>query len=316
MQKSLQVSSSPHIRARSTTRRIMLDMCIAMMPVAVAAVIFFGFSAFSLMLIAVGSAIVFEFAYQKITHAKTTIRDLSAVVTGLLVAFNLPANAPAWIAVFGSAIAIVLIKQIFGGLGQNFMNPAMAARAILFLSFASIMTNYPVPSPHIARVAAAVDTVAGVTPLSVSDYSVPLMDLFIGNIPGVLGETSKLAILLGACYLLLRGVISWKIPLSFIMTVFICYLVKDGTQAAIYQVLSGGLFLGAFFMATDYATSPITSLGKIIMGIGCGIVLFVIRAYAAYPEGCSFAILFMNVATPLIDKWTLPHPFGEVKANG
>ncbi len=335
MQRKLQVSSSPHIRDNSSTKSVMRDVCIALAPAGIAGIYFFGLNALSLIIVTVLSAVIAELAYQKATHQKVTVNDLSAVVTGLLVAYNLPANAPAWVGIAGAAIAIVLIKQLFGGLGANFMNPALAARAILFVSFASIMSKYPVPALN--AITNGVDAIASATPLaSMAKSSLPqilgvaqsvaeeaaqlpamanLWDLFIGNVPGVLGETSKLAIMIGGVYLLARGVIDWRIPFTFIATVFVCYLIKDGANIALYQILSGGLFLGAFFMATDYATSPITGTGKIIMGIGCGLFLFVIRAFAAYPEGCSFAILFMNVATPLIDKMTLPHSFGEVKKH-
>ena len=239
--------------------------------------------------------------------------DWSAVVTGLLLAYNLPANAPVWIAVVGAIIAIILVKQMFGGIGSNFMNPALAARAILFVSWSSLMTSYPATR-------FMTDVTSSATPLNLlgkgTVEGVNLMDLFLGNVPGVLGETCKLALLLGGVYLILRGIVDWKIPVTFIATVFVCYLVKDGAEMALYQILSGGLFLGAFFMATDYATSPVTNVGRVIMGVGCGLFLFVIRAYASYPEGCSFAILLMNVATPLIDKYTMPKAFGEVKKHG
>ena len=336
MQKRLQVSSSPHLFDNSTTRRIMLDVCIALAPAGLAGIFFFGMRALALIVTAVLSAVLSEWAYQKATRQRVTTGDFSAVVTGLLVAYNLPANAPAWIAIAGSAIAIVLVKQLFGGVGSNFINPALAARAILFVSFAAIMSSYP--NPAMNALVNQVDTVASATPLAamakdslpkllgvvqnaseevtILPAMTPLFDLFIGNVPGVLGETSKAAILLGGLYLLLRRVIDWRIPFTFIGTAFLCYLIKDGAQIALYEILSGGLFLGAFFMATDYATSPITNAGKIVMGIGCGFLLFVIRSFAAYPEGCSFAILFMNVATPLIDKMTLPRSFGEVRRNG
>ena len=255
-------------------------------------------------------------------------------------------------AAIGSILAIVLIKQIFGGLGQNFMNPALAGRAILFVSWMAIMTSYPDPTPGkflVGLTPDIVDTVSKATPLMMAKTAaagantlaassgVTLWNLFIGQVPGVLGETSKLALLLGFLYLLVRRVVDWRIPVTFIATAFLCYLIKEGvripeymtavkgvTTAAwnlvftnsLFQVLSGSLFLGAIFMATDYATSPTTGIGKIIMGVGCGIMLFVIRTFSAYPEGCSFAILFMNVATPLIDRLTFPKSFGEVKQHG
>ena len=312
MQKNLAVSSSPHLRDHVSTRRIMQEVCLALAPAGIAGIILFGSQAAVLIAASVISAVLAEYFYQKLTHQKVTVGDWSAVVTGLLLAYNLPANAPVWLAVVGAVIAIVLVKQIFGGIGSNFMNPALAARAILFVSWATQMTTYPATRFML-------DGVSTATPLNSlgtgSVAGVNLMDLFLGNIPGVLGETCKLALLLGGVYLILRRIVDWKIPVTFIATVFVCYLIKDGAEMALYQILSGGLFLGAFFMVTDYATSPVTNPGRVIMGIGCGIFLFVIRAYASYPEGCSFAILLMNVATPLIDKYTMPKPFGEVKQH-
>ena len=312
MQKNLAVSSSPHLRDHVSTRRIMQEVCLALAPAGIAGIILFGSQAAVLIAASVISAVLAEYFYQKLTHQKVTVGDWSAVVTGLLLAYNLPANAPIWLAVVGAVLVIVLVKQIFGGIGSNLMNPALAARAILFVSWATQMTTYPATRFML-------DGVSTATPLNSlgtgSVAGVNLMDLFLGNIPGVLGETCKLALLLGGVYLILRRIVDWKIPVTFIATVFVCYLIKDGAEMALYQILSGGLFLGAFFMATDYATSPVTNPGRVIMGIGCGIFLFVIRAYASYPEGCSFAILLMNVATPLIDKYTMPKPFGEVKQH-
>ena len=313
MQKNLAVSSSPHLRDNVTTRRIMQEVCLALAPAGIAAIVLFGASAATLIAVSVITAVLAEFCWNKLNKQKTTVGDWSAVVTGLLLAYNLPANAPVWIAVVGAIIAIILVKQMFGGIGSNFMNPALAARAILFVSWSSLMTSYPATQ-------FMTDVISSATPLNLlgkgTVEGVNLMNLFLGNVPGVLGETCKLALLLGGVYLILRGIVDWKIPVTFIATVFVCYLVKDGAEMALYQILSGGLFLGAFFMATDYATSPVTNVGRVIMGVGCGLFLFVIRAYASYPEGCSFAILLMNVATPLIDKYTMPKAFGEVKKHG
>ena len=313
MQKNLAVSSSPHLRDNVTTRRIMQEVCLALAPAGIAAIVLFGASAATLIAVSVITAVLAEFCWNKLNKQKTTVGDWSAVVTGLLLAYNLPANAPVWIAVVGAIIAIILVKQMFGGIGSNFMNPALAARAILFVSWSSLMTSYPATR-------FMTDVTSSATPLNLlgkgTVEGVNLMDLFLGNVPGVLGETCKLALLLGGVYLIMRGIVDWKIPVTFIATVFVCYLVKDGAEMALYQILSGGLFLGAFFMATDYATSPVTNVGRVIMGVGCGLFLFVIRAYASYPEGCSFAILLMNVATPLIDKYTMPKAFGEVKKHG
>lgn len=313
MQKNLAVSSSPHLRDNVSTQRIMQEVSLALAPAGIAGIILYGAHAAALIAVSVITCVLAEFLYQKLAKEKVTISDWSAVVTGLLLAYNLPANAPLWLAAVGGVIAIVLVKQIFGGIGSNFMNPALTARAILFISWSGLMSGYP-------QTNFAVDATSSATPLALlgtgSVESVSLWNLMIGNCGGVLGETCKLAILAGGVYLLVRRIIDWRIPVTFIGTVFLCYLIKDGAAMALYQIFAGGLMLGAFFMATDYATSPVTNLGKIINGIGCGILLFVIRAYASYPEGCSFAILLMNVVTPMIDKFITPKPFGEVKKHG
>lgn len=313
MQKNLAVSSSPHLRDKVSTQRIMQEVSLALAPAGIAGIVLYGAHAAALIAVSVITCVLAEFLYQKLAKENVTISDWSAVVTGLLLAYNLPANAPLWLAVVGGVIAIVLVKQIFGGIGSNFMNPALTARAILFISWSGLMSGYP-------QTNFAVDATSSATPLALlgtgSVEGVSLWNLMIGNCGGVLGETCKLAILAGGVYLLARKIIDWRIPAAFIGTVFLCYLIKDGAAMALYQIFAGGLMLGAFFMATDYATSPVTNLGKIINGIGCGILLFVIRAYASYPEGCSFAILFMNVVTPMIDKFITPKPFGEVKKHG
>ncbi|MBE5768240.1 MAG: RnfABCDGE type electron transport complex subunit D [Clostridiales bacterium] len=313
MQKNFAVTSSPHLRDRMSTQRIMMEVFLALVPAGIAGVILYGAQAAILIAAAVITAVVAEYAWQKVTKQKVTIGDWSAAVTGLLLAYNLPANAPVWTAVLGSLLAIILVKQVFGGLGSNFMNPALTARAILFISWSGIMGSYPATVFH-------VDAVSTATPLATLNTGVvgdiQFADLLLGNVGGVLGETCKLAIILGGVYLIVRNIIDWRIPVTFIATVFVCYLLKDGAEVALYQVFAGGLMLGAFFMATDYVTSPTTHLGRIIMGVGCGLILFVIRAFANYPEGCSFAILFMNVATPLINKFTPVKSFGEVKKHG
>lgn len=321
MQKKLVVTSSPLLRnTAASTRGIMGDVIIAMLPTALAAVWFFGAGALSLILVSVISAVLAELVYQRLTHQKSTIGDLSAVVTGMLLAFNLPANAPWWMAAIGSILAIVLVKQMFGGIGQNFINPALAARTILMLSWAGLMAATAVPAGGqlFGLTAVEADAVASATPLVNSNYS--LWQLFIGEVPGMLGETCKLTLILGGVYLIVRRVIDWRVPVAFIATAFILFWIETGavylpgsTDSALYQVLSGGLILGAFFMATDYVTCPVTKWGRVIMGIGCAVMLFVIRTYGSYPEGCSFGILFMNVLTPLIDKWTTPKTFGAVK---
>ena len=324
MQRKLYVGSSPHLRNEDvSTPRLMLDVIIAMLPTAIASVWFFGAGALTLIMVAVASAVFAEFFYQKHTKQTVTISDLSAVVTGMLVAFNLPASAPWWVAMVGSFIAIILVKQVFGGLGNNFMNPALIARTIMMLSWTSLMAANVLPHAGQWLAPVAVDAVASATPLGTSPTNYTLWQLFSGNIPGMLGETCKLTLLLGGVYLIIRRVIDWRIPVSFIATAAILFWIKTGTfysvesgaDNVLYQLLSGGLILGAFFMATDYVTSPVSLWGRVIMGVGCATVLFVIRAYnPSYPEGCSFAILFMNVLTPLIDKLTIPKPFGRGKA--
>lgn len=323
MQKKLAVSSSPFLRNSAvSTRTLMGDVVIALLPTALAAVWFFGAPALGLILVSVAFAVLSELVYEKIAHQKSTISDLSAVVTGLLLAFNLPANAPWWMAAIGSVIAIVLVKQMFGGLGQNFINPALASRTILMLSWTGLMaaTAMPMGGQLFGLYQGSVDAVASATPLVSSSYS--LWQLFIGDVPGMLGETCKLTLLLGGLYLIVRRVIDWRVPVFFIGTAFVLfwiqtgviYSVESGTENALYQILSGGLMLGAFFMATDYVTCPVSKWGRVIMGVGCAVILFVIRVFNnGYPEGCSFAILFMNVLTPLIDKWTRPRTFGAVK---
>ncbi|MCE5344649.1 MAG: RnfABCDGE type electron transport complex subunit D, partial [Eubacteriales bacterium] len=295
---------------------------IAMLPTAVASVLFFGSDALRLILVAIITAVAAEYFYQKLTKQKATIGDLSAIVTGMLLAFNLPASAPWWIAMVGSIIAIVLVKQMFGGMGQNFINPALAARTIMMLSWTSLMAANVLPHAGQWLAPATVDAVASATPLGESPAAYSLWQLFSGNIPGMLGETCKLTLLLGGVYLLVRKVIDWRIPVAFIGTAFVLFWIQtgviyspeSGSQNVLYQLLSGGLLLGAFFMATDYVTSPVNPWGRVIMGMGCATLLFVIRVYnPAYPEGCSFAILFMNVLTPLIDKLTVPKPFGYFK---
>ena len=311
MQKNLVVTSSPHLRSDTSTRRIMQEVCLALVPAGIASIVFFGWYSLAIIITSVLSCVVSEYLFQRITHQKILIGDWSAVVTGLLLAYNLPATAPLWLPLIGGAIAIVLVKQCFGGIGGNFMNPALTARAVLFVSWAGIMADYP-------QTRFMTDATSSATPLAqIAGGSMPrITDLLIGNCGGVLGETCKIAIILGGVYLIVRGIADWRIPVCFIATAFLCYLIQDGFEIALIQILSGGLMLGAFFMATDYSTCPMSSLGRIIMGVGCGLLLFVIRSYANYIEGCSFAILFMNVMTPMIDRFTAGKTFGEVKTHG
>ena len=313
MQKLI-ISSSPHLRDKTTTRSIMQDVCIALLPAVIAGILFFGYRSALIVLVAVAAAVLSELIYCKATHQKNTTGDFSAVVTGMLLAMNLPASVPLWMPVVGSIIAIILVKMIFGGIGQNFVNPALLARAMLALSWATIMTKFPEPA---FGNLAGVDAVASATPLAAGGaYSIG--QLFLGNIPGVIGETCKLALLLCAAYLLWKKVISWHIPAAFIGVFAVCYLIGTGFNVGltVSQVLSGGLILGAFFMATDYSTSPTTDLGKLIFGAGCGLLLFIFRfARGGQSEWCSFAILLMNVVSPLIERVTMPKSFGEVSKH-
>lgn len=310
-EEMLIVSSSPHLRSDESVRRIMLDVIIALMPAAIGSVYFFGMNALKLILISVASALFFEAVIQKMFKKEVTINDFSAIITGMLLAFNLPASAPWWVAVFGSGFAIIIVKQFFGGLGSNFMNPALGARAVLVASWPVIMTNYVMPG---------VDAVTGATPLNIIKYGggeLPsLVDMFIGNIGGSLGETSALLLLLGGIYLIIRKVIDWKMPVIFIgSTGIMLLLLGVGTDEIMYHLLGGGLFLGGFFMITDYASGPITPMGKIIVGVGAGFLTAIIRTKGGYPEGVSYAILLMNISTPLIEKLTKPKIFGRKEAG-
>ncbi|WP_352418818.1 RnfABCDGE type electron transport complex subunit D [Proteiniborus sp.] len=312
MENKLIASSSPHIRSDETISRIMLDVIIALLPATLASIYFFRFNALKLIVLSIASAVITEAIFQKARKQPVTINDLSAVVTGLLLAFNIPASAPWWIPVIGSAFAIAIVKQFFGGLGHNFMNPALAGRAMLLASWPTIMTGWVTPGA---------DAVSTATPLAIlkgqAEGVLPsFTDMLFGNIGGSLGETSAILLIIGGIYLLYRGVINWRIPFTYIGTVAIMMLVfGGGIENVIYHLLAGGLMLGAFFMATDYASSPVTKKGQIIFGIGAGLLTAIIRLKGGYPEGVSYSILLMNVAAPLIDKYTSPKVFGEVKQN-
>ncbi len=316
------VSSSPHIKTRETTRRLMGDVLVALTPATAVAAWIFGMRAVALIVAAVASAVLAEHALALAGKRKTTVGDLSAAITGLLIAFNIPPTAPLWLPVVGSVFAIYVVKAMFGGLGGNFINPALAARAVM-------LAAWPV---HMTKWARPFDLVATATPLATlvpkGVAGVPLpghWEMFVGRIPGCIGETSALALLIGGAYLLWRKVISWHTPVGFVGTVaaLTFFLGPSGllgdvsmaarAQASLAHVLSGGLVLGALFMATDYVTSPVTPRGRLIMGIGCGLLTVLIRLYGGYPEGVSYSIMIMNVATPLIDRFTVPRKFGLVK---
>lgn len=314
--KKLTVSASPHLRSPSTASGIMLDVIIALIPALIAGVAMFGWRVLAVCGVSVASAVLTEFVVRKIMRRSTTIGDFSAVVTGLILAFNLPATIPLWIAALGAVIAIAFVKQAFGGIGQNFVNPAIGARIILIVSFPAAMSDWAAPLAW-----RGIDAATGATPLAVlkgAEGELPgLFNMFFGARPGSLGEVCAIALLIGGLYLLMRRVISPAIPLSFIGTVAVIMLIyyKGDFGSVAYQLLAGGLLLGAIFMATDYSTSPINLKGKIIFGIGCGIFTCVIRLFGSLPEGVSFAILLMNILVPHIENLTTPKPFGTPKES-
>ncbi|HOK42342.1 MAG TPA: RnfABCDGE type electron transport complex subunit D [Thermoclostridium caenicola] len=315
MENKLLMSSSPHIRSDASTSKIMLDVLIALVPASLAGVYFFGLDAALTIIVCVVSCIVFEFLARKLLKRSNTVSDLSAAVTGVLLALNLPAAIPKWMAVVGSFFAIVVIKQLFGGIGQNFINPALGARVFMLVAYGTKMTQVSVP-----RGADATDAISAATPLGVLKEGGALpsyLDMFLGKIGGSLGETSALALILGGLYLLIRKVISWEIPAIYIGTVALLswILGPEGfmTGDPLFHVLAGGLLIGAIFMATDYTTSPMTRKGAVIYAFGCGFLTVVFRLYTNLPEGVSYAILLMNTAVPLIDRYTAPKPFGGGK---
>ncbi|MDR1734977.1 MAG: RnfABCDGE type electron transport complex subunit D [Oscillospiraceae bacterium] len=318
------VTASPHVRAKRTTRGIMLDVLIALLPALFAAGWHFGWRAGLVCAVSVGSCVLLEYISRKVMKRENTIGDLSAIVTGLLLAFNLPATLPLWMVPIGAAAAIVVTKQMFGGLGQNFANPAIVGRIVLMLSFTTAMTSFPKAGAWLTEGA---DAVASATPMkeigtlaktaavdgSFAPQSLPtLLQMFLGERGGSLGETCGAALLLGFVYLLLRKVVNPLIPCCFVGTVFLGSLLYSGNlELAVYEVLGGGLLLGAIFMATDYVTSPIHWKGRIVFGVGCGLITVVIRFFGNMPEGVSFAILLMNLLSPLIENLTAPKAFGE-----
>ena len=311
MENRLTVSSSPHIRSSETTQKIMRDVTIALAPAAAFGVYNFGLRALTILVLSIVSAIVTEALCQKIRKQVITIDDFSAVVTGLLLGMNLPSTVPYWIPVVGSVFAIAVVKQAFGGLGHNFINPALAARALLVASWPVQMTTWS----SVTTDATATATVLGIIKEGTGAELPSLMDMLLGRIGGCIGETSALLLLLGGVYLIYKGIISIKIPGIYIGTVAILTLIITGfdVNMTIIHILSGGLILGAFFMATDYASSPITPKGQIIYAIGMGLITVVIRFYGGYPEGVSYSILLMNVAAPLIDKYSKQRVFGGAK---
>ncbi len=310
MNNLLNVSASPHVRDKVSTKTIMRDVAIAMLPTSIFGVINFGINALLLIVTCVATCVLSEYIWQKAMKKPITVSDYSAVVTGMILALNLPATLPLWIAVLGSVFAIIVVKQLYGGLGQNFMNPALAARCFLLISFTSRMTDF------------AVDGVAGATPLAAikAGESVDLVAAFIGNTTGTIGETSALCLLIGAAYLLAKKIISPRIPFVYIGTVLVFALIFGGhgfdVNYLLGQLLTGGLIFGAFFMATDYVTTPITPNGQILFAVIIGLLTGIFRIFGPSAEGVSYAIIIGNLLVPLIEKVTIPTPFGMEKKGG
>lgn len=302
--KSFLIEPYPHIKSTASTQKIMLHVIIALFPSVVAGTIIFGLRALLLVVLCATFCVLSEYIFNIITKREQTISDLSAVVTGVLLGLNLPVNLPIYMAAIGSAVAIVVVKQFFGGIGQNFANPAITARIVLMLSFASYMTSWVEPFHYTSDV----DAVASATPLSLENGLPSYMDMFLGLRSGCIGETCVAAILLGGIYLISLRIINPVTPVLFIGTVALCSFLRGND--VLMDIMSGGLMLGSFFMATDYATTPLTTKGKAVFAVGCGLITFAIREFGTYPEGVSYAILVMNILTPQIDKITMNKPFG------
>ncbi len=321
--KKLTVSASPHVRAPHTVTGIMLDVIIALIPSLIAAVVIFGYRVLMVTLVCVGSAVLSEYISRIVMKRHQTITDLSAVVTGLLLAFNLPASIPLWIAALGSVIAIVVVKQMFGGIGQNFVNPALASRIILLMSFPSQMANWATESKFAISTATPLATLSSMTKDVSASFAAEkeelpsLLNMFLGVHGGSFGEVCSVALIIGGIYLVVRKVISPVIPLCYIGTVAVLMLLagKGNLEFVVYQLLGGGLLLGGIFMATDYTTSPVSFKGKIIFAVGCGVITTVIRLFGSLPEGVSFSIILMNLLVPHIEKLTTAKPFGTPKKD-
>ncbi len=301
--EKLLVTTSPHIHERISTRKLMLQVIIACLPALVASCLIFGWNSLFLTAVSAAACVGFEALWNIILKKEQTIGDLSAVVTGILLAYNVPANFPVWMLIVGDLVAIIVVKQLFGGIGFNFANPAIVARIVLALSFTTEMTDYVFP-------AAEIDALASATPLAANMFSTPWTELLLGTHGGVLGETCAIALLLGGIYLIASGTISAMIPVSSLATVAVMCVLCDRADEIPLQLLSGGLLLGAFFMATDYVTSPYTRWGKLVYGIGIGVITCLIRFYGTAAEGMSYAILLMNIVTPYINRGIRQRPLG------
>ncbi|MBE5781437.1 MAG: RnfABCDGE type electron transport complex subunit D [Clostridiales bacterium] len=321
MMDQLRVSSSPHVHKLWNIKGIMFNVCLALLPAAIYGVVQFGLNAAVVMVSAVASAVLTEWIIGILCKKPSTIGDFSAAVTGMLIGMSCPPTAPFWIPMIGSIFAIGIVKQLFGGLGYNFMNPALAARAVLLASWPSIMTDWQFLNTGAAASGATV--VSQATPLAAAQYgtAASYSDLFFGSVAGCIGEVSKLLLLVGAAYLVITKVISLYTPMGVLGSLFVLTWALGGegglfTGDGLYAILSGAAILCAFFMATDYTTSPVTKVGQVVFGIGVGAMIFVIRTYGSYPEGVTYAVLFMNILTPMIDKFIRPRIYGEVKSRG
>ena len=318
MSSSIIVSGTPHVRSKESIQSIMRDVVIALIPASVMGIYYFGIKALMLIAISIVSSVVFEWGYEKILKKPITVTDFSAVLTGLLLALDLPATASWWVPVVGSFVAIVLGKQFYGGLGQNFINPALIGRAFLVAAYPTQTTGAAFATGRMV-----VDASTYATPLAELKAGTAVINgeaiknALIGNVGGCIGETCAIALIIGGVYLIAKHIISWRIPVVYIVVVFILTTLMRGygVMGGVYEIFLGGLMLGAFFMATDYVTSPISAKGQIIFAVGCGLLTSFIRVYGGYPEGVSYSILIMNLAVPLIDRYTRPRIFGEVKAK-
>ena len=306
------VSGTPHVRSKESIQSIMRDVIIALVPATAAGIYYFGINALILVIAAIVSSVAFEAICQKAMKKPVTVSDLSAVVTGLLLAMNLPAAAPIWVAIVGSAFAIIFGKQLFGGLGQNFINPALAGRAFLLASYPTEMTTWSVPNG--LEVADAATYATPLAQLKAGYLDANLVDLMLGKCGGTIGETCAIALIIGGVYLLYKHVISWKIPVIYIATVAILFGVigRHGMRMPLQEIMAGGVMLGGIFMATDYASSPVTPKGQIIFAVGAGLITYLIRTFGGYPEGVSYSILIMNCCVPLIERFTEPTIFGAL----
>lgn len=309
MEQRFVLSHSPHIHAPLDTRKIMMWVLIALAPAGLTGIYYFGIRAAFVMALCVATCVLSEYVWTKIQGRAETISDLSGVVTGLLLAYNLPPTIPYWMAIVGSIFAIIIVKEFFGGIGCNIVNPALAARVMM-------LTSWPVP-----MTTWTIDGVTGATPLALLktgalEHLPSLTDVMVGHVGGCIGETSAIALLIGFAILLAKDIIKWHIPVFYIATVAILSALLGRPAGCVYEICAGGLFLGAIFMATDYTTSPMSKKGQIIFAMGCGFLTTIIRTFGGYPEGVSYSILIMNVTVPIIDAYTRPRIFGEVKKNG